>query len=97
MKSIKVNILGKQYPLRVKDSEVDSMVRIAEYVDDKFRQYKAELNKQPETTVMVLACLSIAEELFEERKRSDKYNYSEDDLMKKVNHSLEEILGEIDS
>jgi len=97
LKSIKVNILGKQYPLRVKDSEVDSMVRIAEYVDHKFRQYKSELNKQPETTVMVLACLSIAEELFEERKKSEKFNYSEDDLMKKVNLSLEEILEELDS
>ena len=97
MKSIKVNILGKQYPLCVKDSEVDSMVRIAEYVDHKFRQYKSELNKQPETTVMVLACLSIAEELFEERKKSEKFNYSEDDLMKKVNLSLEEILEELDS
>ena len=66
MKSIKINIMGKQYPLRVKDSEVDSMKEIARYVDERFQRYKNDLNKQPETTIMVLAALSITEELFEE-------------------------------
>lgn len=55
MKSIKVSILGKQFPLKVEDSEEETMKRIAHYVDDKFRQYKKELNKQPDTTVMSLA------------------------------------------
>ena len=44
MKSIKITILGKQYPLKVEESEEEAMKRIAGYVDDKFRQYKKELN-----------------------------------------------------
>lgn len=97
MKSIKVNILGKQYPLKVEESEEETMKRIAQFVDDKFREYKKELNKQPDTTIMTLAALSIAEELFEERKRNRELNQQEDETMKKVNKSLENFLDEIKS
>jgi len=95
MKSIKVTILGKQYPLKVEDSEVDTMMRIAQYVDEKFRQYKKELKKQPETTVMVLAALSLAEELFEERRRNRELSQQEDQVMQGVNQSLEKLIEEI--
>jgi cell division protein ZapA len=97
MKSVKVTILGKQYPLKVKDSEEETMKRIAHYVDDKFRQYKKELNKQPDTTVMSLAALAIAEELFEERKQNRELNQQEEKVMEKVNSSLEEFVEEITS
>lgn len=95
MKSIKITILGKQYPLKVEESEEEAMKRIAGYVDDKFRQYKKELNKQPDTTIMTLAALSIAEELFEERKRNRELNQQEDKTLKNVNKSLENFLEEI--
>ena len=95
MKSIKVTILGKEFPLKVEDSEEEAMKRIAGYVDDKFRQYKKELNKQPDTTIMTLASLSIAEELFEERKRNRELNQQEDKVLQNVNNSLENFLEEI--
>lgn len=95
MKSIKITILGKQYPLKVEDSEEETMIRIAQYVDEKFRQYKKELNKQPETTVMVLAALSIAEELFEERRRNRELNQQDDKVLQSVNNSLESLIKDI--
>ncbi len=95
MKSIKVTILGKQYPLKVEDSEEETMKRIAQYVDEKFGQYKKELKKQPDTTVMTLAALSIAEELFEERKRNRELNQQEDKVLQNVNKSLEEFIEDI--
>ena len=97
MKSVKVTILGKQYPLKVEDSEVEAMIRISQYVDEKFRQYKKELNKQPETTVMVLAALSIAEELFEERRRNRELNQQDDKILEGVNNSIEKLLDDIRS
>lgn len=97
MKSVKITILGKQYPLKVEDSEVEAMMRIAQYVDEKFRQYKKELNKQPDTTVMVLAALSIAEELFEERKRNRELSQQEDKVLQNVNKSLEKFVEDISS
>lgn len=95
MKSIKITILGKQYPLKVEDSEEETMMRISQYVDEKFRQYKKELNKQPETTVMVLAALSIAEELFEERRRNRELNQQDDKVLQGVNKSLESLIEDI--
>jgi cell division protein ZapA len=95
MKSIKVTILGKQYPLKVEDSEEETMKRIAQYVDEKFRQYKKQLNKQPDTTIMTLAALSIAEELFEERKRNKELNKQEDKVLESVNKTLEDFIEEI--
>lgn len=95
MKSIKVTILGKQYPLKVEDSEEEAMKRIAQFVDDKFRQYKKELNKQPDTTIMTLAALSIAEELFEERKQNRELSKQEDKVLQNVNKSLENFIEEI--
>ncbi|WP_372638393.1 cell division protein ZapA [Fodinibius sp.] len=97
MKSVKVTILGKQFPLKVEDSEEETIKRIARYVDDKFRQYKQELNKQPDTTVMSLAALAIAEELFEERKQNRELNQQEEKVMKEVNESLEDFVDEITS
>lgn len=95
MKSIKITILGKQYPLKVDDSEVEAMKRISQYVDEKFRQYKKELHKQPDTTVMVLAALSLAEELFEERRRNRELNQQEDKVLQDVNDTLEQFVEEI--
>lgn len=94
MQSIKVTILGKQYPLKVADDEVENMQRIARFVDEKFRLYKHEFSKQPETTIMVLAALSIAEELFDTRSRvGDKSR--EKELISEMNRSLEELLDEV--
>ncbi|HYW33852.1 MAG TPA: cell division protein ZapA [Balneolaceae bacterium] len=97
MKSIKISILEKKYPLRVKESEEDTMRQIARYVDEKFKQYKKELSKQPESTVMVLAALSIAEELFEERQNNQKLDQQGNRILEDVNQSMEDLLEEIKS
>ncbi len=95
MKSIKITILGKQYPLKVDESEEETMLRIAAYVDDKFRRYKKELGKQTDTTIMTMAALSMAEELFEERRRNRELGQQEDAIMKDVNESLERFIEQI--
>ncbi|MDR9416441.1 MAG: cell division protein ZapA [Gracilimonas sp.] len=95
MKSIKVSILGKQYPLKVEDHEEEAMLRICKFVDERFKTYRQQLVKQPESTVMVLAALSIAEELFEARNAKSELENSEEVLMERVNHSLERLLTEI--
>lgn len=95
MKSIKVTILDRKYPLRVEESQEETMRQIARYVDDKFRQYHEELSKQPESTVMVLSALSIAEELFEERENSQQMNGGQGRLLDDVNQSVEALLEQI--
>lgn len=95
MVSIKVTILGKQFPLKVKDDEVENMRRIAEFVDEKFRLYRRELTNQPESTIMVLASLSIAEELFSVRQQANEASVDEEKLFGEVNERLQELLSEI--
>lgn len=93
MESLKVTILGKQYPLKVDENEVENMKRIAGFVDEKFRLYRRELSKQPESTIMVLAALSIAEELFEARRKvQEKSKEGDEKLMAEVNSSIEKLL-----
>lgn len=69
MNSIRVNILGRTYPLKVLDGEEELMTSIAEFVDARFKLFKNELATHPEQTIMVLASLSIAEELFALQKK----------------------------
>ena len=95
MKSIKVTILGKQYPLKVEDSEEENMIRICNYVDERFKTYREQLVKQPESTVMSLAALSIAEELFEARNNSSELEKNEHHTMERVNKRLEKLLLQI--
>lgn len=95
MKSIRVSIMGKQYPLKVEDHQEEEMIRISKFVDERFKTYRSELVKQPESTVMVLAALSIAEELFEARSQNNELEEGEEALMERVNSSLSRMLDEI--
>lgn len=92
MQSIKVTILGKQIPLKVNEDEVENMKMISRYVDEKFKTYRNDLSNQPDTIIMILAALSIAEELFETRNSQTPPEQIEDKLMKSVNSRLEELI-----
>lgn len=95
MQAIKVTILGKQIPLKVNPDEVDNMHRIARFVDEKFRVYRNELSNQPDSTVMILASLSIAEELFELRAAIQQAEDQETQVMDEVNSEIEKLIEEI--
>lgn len=95
MQSIKVTILGKQIPLKVHDSEVENTKKIALYVDEKLRQYRNQLSNQPDSTIMILACLSITEELFELRTQLNRTNNKEHNIMDEVNRELTKLIKEI--
>lgn len=95
MQAIKVTILGKQIPLKVEDGEVESMKRIANFVDEKFKLYRQELTNQPDSTAMILASLSIAGELFELRQEIRDHEESDGDLMKHINNEMEKLISDI--
>ena len=95
MQSIKVNVFGKQIPIKVNDDEVENMKRIANYVDEKFKAYRQQLTNQPDSTVMILASLSIAEELFELRVKNEEFKEKENELMDEVNEDIQMLIEEI--
>jgi cell division protein ZapA len=106
MKPIKVTIMGRQFPLRVEETDEQLMYEVAQFVDDRIRTYKNDLLNQSEPVVLILACLSIAEELFKAKEHSssepDLFNSSGVRLPKTesqvdlsgVNTLLKEILSE---
>jgi cell division protein ZapA len=97
MNSIRVNILGKSYPLRVLEGEERLMERIAEFVDARFKLFKNELINQPEQTIMVLASLSIAEELFalQRKKNGDVEVGLSIEETEEISRKILQLLGEI--
>lgn len=97
MKSIRVTILGKQYPLRVEDHDEAFMIEIARFVDERFQVFRSELHGQPESTFMVLACLSVAEELFTERRNRGPRRDGDTALITEANQRLTKLLADIQS
>ncbi|MEX0780391.1 MAG: cell division protein ZapA [Balneolales bacterium] len=95
MKSIKVTVLGKQYPLKVNDGGEADMHEISAYVDKRFRDFKNRLANQSESTIMTMAALSIAEEFFLEKEKKTQSSDNSEEVLKAVNTSLSEILTDI--
>lgn len=95
MQSIKVSILGKQIPLKVEEGEIETMKKIAGYVDEKFKLYRQELTNQPDSTAMILASLSIAGELFELRQELELSEEGEEQLMGDINRKMEKLISDI--
>lgn len=96
MKSIKATIMGRHYPLKVEDHEEALMLSVCAFVDKRFEQYRKQLAKQPESTIMVLAALSIAEELFEEKRKNMQLLEAEDKTLERINKKLEAFLEEME-
>ncbi len=97
MKSIKVSVLGKHYPLKINEGDEEMMNKIADYVDKRFYDFRKALPNQSESTVMVLASLSIAEELFMANdNKSPDLNNETQKIFKEINHSLRDIADDID-
>jgi len=95
MQSIKVTILGKQIPLKVEEGEVETMKKIAGYVDEKFKTYRQELTNQPDSTAMILAALSITGELFELRQELNETENSEQRLMEQINGEIKKLVSDL--
>ncbi len=95
MKSIKVTIMDKSYPLKVEEDEVENMNNVAKFVDERFKAYQNRLAKQTDGTIMTLAALSIATELFEQKKLNQAVENTENVILSRVNKSLEKLLDSI--
>lgn len=73
------------------------MLEMAGYVDERFKEFKKQLSKQNETTIMVMATLSIVEELFQLHKNAGETASSgvSPAFFDNMNESLEQLLHQI--
>ena len=63
-KSIRVQILGREYALRVQEGDEAHTRRIASSLDARMRQFNEAHPEQAELTTAVMTALTLAEELF---------------------------------
>jgi cell division protein ZapA len=70
-KSIRVPIMGREYALRVQESDEAHTRRIAASVDERMQQFKEAHPDQAELTTAVMTALTLAEELFLQREQYD--------------------------
>jgi cell division protein ZapA len=66
-KSIRVTILGREYPLRVEDEE--RALKVVAYVDSLLNELIEKNPGTPTSTIAVIAALNIAEQLLDLKER----------------------------
>lgn len=94
MKSIQVHIGGHSFPMKVQESEIDTVLMIADYVNKKVSASRLQLKTMQENYILIHACLSIAEELFELRTNQPNAEQIEQQCLGRVNDKLDHLLDE---
>lgn len=67
-KTIRVQVMGREYPLRIQEADEAMTREMAAYVDAKMKAFRQAFPKQPEVTTAVVTALALAEELFSARE-----------------------------
>ncbi|MBU4486975.1 MAG: cell division protein ZapA [Candidatus Delongbacteria bacterium] len=83
--SIKVNILGEEFPVKVNTDQEEYIKEVVQYVIDKMEEAKILTKENSTKRIAVLAALNITAE-FLKRDKSYKDNISD----------IEKILGDIE-
>ncbi len=88
---ISVTILDKEYPLEGA-GETEQIQEIERYVDQKLRELKQSVPMIPLGRLAILACLNIANELYEQRTvfkyRLDRYENIVDSAISAIDDAL---------
>jgi len=91
-RNLSVTVLGRSYPLRVDEQHEGFTRRIAEMVDERVQQIAADAPGHPPLTHMVLAALSLGEEVLtlrEELSGAHDFQKEADELAARLERALE--------
>lgn len=72
MKSIRVNILGREYALRVHEEDEAHTRNLARFVEDRMRRFQKAHPEQAELTTAIITALALAEEVHDERTQQEE-------------------------
>lgn len=90
--NLRVNIFGSEYVLKADESEHESMLNIAKYVDQKMREIDRSQAVNSNLKIAILAALNIVEELFQNQQYRDRFIAHYDEESRVLNRTLEEAL-----
>ena len=89
-KSIRVQILGREYALRVREDDEAHTRRVAASVDTRMKQFKENHPDQAELTTAVMTALTLAEELYLQREEHDDGTTALNEELAHLSERLEE-------
>jgi len=89
-KSIRVEILGRPYPLRVREENEALTREIASYVNGKMEAFREHHSDQPPLTAAIITALALAEELYAAQRDKEQALNGVDETVQR----LAEVLGE---
>lgn len=69
--TVKIQVLGHNLPLKVADHEVESIQRVGQFVDETLSEFTEAAKNQPESLVLILGAMRIAETLFGEQRKKE--------------------------
>lgn len=94
-RSIRVRILGRDYPLRVRQEEDEAATReMAGSVDARMQAFKRQHPDQPDLVAAVVTALSFAEELATLREATDADTTALDGVLAALDRRLAEALAD---
>lgn len=80
-KSIRINILGRELGLKVREGEEEHTKRLAQFVNKKMKQFQRAHPEQAELTTAIVTSLALAEELHDLRaEQEDASDHLDDEL-----------------
>ena len=92
-KSIRVRILGRDYPLRVQEDAEAATREVAALVDARMQAFKAVHPEQPDLVTAVVTALALAEELYNTREMPTGFFDQLDDELNALDRQLAEALS----
>lgn len=91
-KSIRVRILGRDYPLLVREEDERLTREIAAYVNAKMQAFKKAHPEQSEVTTAVVTALALAEEVFSLTEQHDQSLQALDEELDNLDRQLAAVL-----
>ena len=92
-KSIRVRILGRDYPLLVREQDEPLTREMAAYIDGKMQAFKKAHPDQSDLVTAVMTALGLAEELFNASAKNDQARHTLDDELDELDRALAEALA----
>lgn len=85
-----IEILGKPYPIRCQETEVESLKQAASYLDDKMREIHDSGRAINIERIAIMAALNVAHEFLQ-------LNQQKEGAMDKINQRIAQLQNKLDA
>ncbi len=92
-KPIRVNVLGREYALRVEEDDEARTREVAEHVDARMTAFREAHPKQAKLTTAVVTALALAEELHHLRRQHTQERSAADAELNALADRLDDMLS----